>query len=437
MRMSAWVLAFSVASLPVRLLAQEGCNYGRPVSMVWGHDDQGYFVRTEWRDDISRPRRGWEICAVGDLAAQQANATVLYNTRYTERDLPRGEWRGADPLAAFRAFAAAAGLEVATPLPDFWVVGTPGWNERTATTIFARPLDPDKQGFQPASQIGEVEQALISQLPVRDGCERLRHCTIGVAYYWLPNEGPDTMLVQADIPPGSIKVAPQTKVFKVRVNRTGPTVKLDCLWASSATGPLLPDVAEDLDGDGVRDFVFAGGIYDYGTNEVVSGRDGDRLLQFIGNELLVERTTHGPKRLGVATLVGEDTDLKGTNLPPTGVLAYDEDTRTFGEVPNGPEAEAQAARGNSPRDENRIDRTRRGFATAVGGAKNVKAYVLFQGPQRTAFPVDEVVVRHVEPRQVITPELVKSGFPARIWFEYKSPSYLAEEERRNAMPPHE
>ena len=373
---------------------------------------------------------------MAEYLASRAGATVLYNTRYTERDLPRGEWRGPDPLSALKAFAKAAGLEVETPSPDFWVIGTPDWNERSATTIFATSLDPERQGFQPVSQVGDMEKALINQLPVRDGCGRLRKCSIGVSYYWLRDEGPDVLLVQATIPPGSSESPPQDKVFKVRLDRTGPGIRVDCLWASGAIGPLLPDVAEDLDGDGWRDFVFAGAKYDYGANEVLSGQDGHRIVEFLGYELLVEKGASGAKRVGVATLVRNYSDLRQTTQRPPSVLAYSNESHAFAAVSTDNEVHAEAATVQHAGGENVIDQTRRTFAAAVGGPNNVRAYVLFQGPTRPTYQVEQVIVRHVEPSQVITPELVKSGYPARIWFEYESPSYL-EEKRRKAAVQHE
>lgn len=428
------IIAASLVGLAAQTWSGE-CTYGPVRYLLSGHDGRGYYVRSEKELPVGASGQRVPIQPVADYLASEADATVLYMWWGAERDLPRGEWRGPDPLSALKAFASAAGLEVETPSPDLWVVGTPFWNERSATTIFARPLDPEKQGFQPVSQVGNLERALINQLPVRDGCGRLRRCSIGVSYYFLPDEGPEVLLVQATIPRGSINSPPQTKVFKVHLDRTGPMIRVDCLWASGAIGPLLPDIAEDLDGDGSRDFVFAGGKYDYGANEVLSGPDGHRLIEFIGTELLVEKGTSGAKRVGVATLVRQYSDLRGTTRQPPSVLAYSSESHTFGAVSTDNEVRGEAVAMENKGAERAIDQTRQTFAAAVGGPANVRAYVLFRSPTRPTFRVEEITVRHVEPDKEITPELVQSGFPARVWFQYKSPSYLEEERRKAAVQP--
>ncbi len=408
------------------------CSYTRNPALQAGRDGRGYFVRAAWPNEFSSSRRGDIYQAVADYLASEAGATVLYNTRFTVNDLPQTEWRGSDPLSTLRAFAAAAGLQVETPTPDLWVIGTDYSNERSATVVFARPVDPEKQGFRPASDVGDVEKALISQLPVRDGCGRLRNCSIGIAYYWLPDEGPDAVLVQANVPAGSTGAPPRTKLFRVHLQRSTSGVKVECMWASAVTGPLLPDIAEDFDRDGVRDFVFAGGSYDHGTNEILSGRDGHRLLEFVGNEWLVEKTASRTGRIAVAELASSYSDRMRRTQGLPSVLGFSVEAGTFQVIGPGHQAQAEGLPATSTTSADPIDATRRAFAAAVGGAGNARAYVLFQGPTRPRFELEQVTVRHVEPQAEITPELVERGYPARIWFQYKSPTYLAEEERRKA-----
>jgi len=405
-------------------------------AISFGRDPGEYFIRTDWKDDRLRPRKGELIDDVAEYFAVETGSTVLYMTHFTEKDLPRAEWRGPDPVSTLRTFLAAAGLELETPSPGFWVIGTEFWNENSATTIFARPLDPERQGFRPASEVGDMERALINQLPVREGCGRLRSCQIGVSYYWLQEEGPDTLLVQADQPLGSQDHPPRTKVFKVRLDRSGSKIKVSCLWASAATGPMLTDIAEDFDGDGVRDFVFGGGRYDYGTNEILSGRDGHRMLEFVGHELLVEKSAPGLKRLGVEDLIESYSDLRRYGPATARVLTYSSSDGAFVGDPTvnvRPTPIAPAERRDSA---NPIDDARRVFAAAVGGSENVRAYQLFGSPDRTVFRVELVPVRDVAPRESITPELVKAGFPARIWFRYVSPGYFAALERKKAESRH-
>ena len=422
-------LSFLLVAAP--LAAQRDCTYGEPVSVVFGSDEGGYFIRAHWKDRFYEPRKGYDMAPIADMAGRRADATVLYATRYAERDLPEAEWHGPDPLSALRAFASAAGLQVETPQQGLWVVGTPESNERSATIVFARPLDPERQGFQPDEQVGDLERALVAQLPVRAACGCFRSCSIGVSYFWLPDEGRDVLLVQGTVPQGSAYVPRSSPIFKVRLDRSSPRVSVECLWSSSAIGPLVPDIAEDLDGDGYRDFVFDGVRYDGGYDVVLSGKDGHTLTRFGGYELLVEKTASGPKRIGVQRLGAHPTEHGSSHNNRPVVLTYSDQDRDYMPAPSA--AQAVSATGSlSPTEAqpNIIDESRRAFITAVGAADKVRVYVMHQSPVPGSIPLEQIRVRELPLDVEVTPALVKSGYPARILFEYKSPSFLAYEELR-------
>ena len=48
----------------------------------------------------------------------------------------------------------------------------------------------------------------------------------------------------------------ETWAYKVRADRQGGHVKIRCLWSQRVTGPLVPSMREDLNGDGLQDFYF-------------------------------------------------------------------------------------------------------------------------------------------------------------------------------------
>ncbi|HVN30819.1 MAG TPA: hypothetical protein VMT45_02430, partial [Thermoanaerobaculaceae bacterium] len=69
MKSYAGLATLALMCLPFRLVAQENCSYGPLVSVTSGSDERGYYIRTEWKVDFYRPRRGYDVCAVGDLVA--------------------------------------------------------------------------------------------------------------------------------------------------------------------------------------------------------------------------------------------------------------------------------------------------------------------------------------------------------------------------------
>jgi hypothetical protein len=225
--------------------------------------------------------------------------------------------------------------------------------------------------------------------------------------------------------------APSTEIFKVHLDRSGAGIKVECLWTAFDVGPFLPDIAEDFNGDEYRDLVFSGVGYDYTPTVILSGKDGHRLLGFQGTELDVEKGVTGPKRVGVL----ERYD-GGRRLPKhepgtsTNVFEFSRDKGMFEAVNETATVSAEAVKASGGRLEAREDAVRRTFAAEVGGVEHVRAYVLQRGDP-TRFQVEEVQVRLPRLSRP-TPELVKAGYPGRILFEYKSPSFLARERKQES-----
>lgn len=111
------------------------------------------------------------------------------------------------------------------------------------------------------------------------------------------------------------------------------------------------------------------------------------------------------------------------------VLAYSAEDRGFETLSVDIRSQPERVTLGRPHEKNPIDQARRALAASVGGPKKIRAYVLFRSPTRPTYSVEQVVVRHAEPGEQITPELVESGYAARTWFEYKSPRFLAHERR--------
>jgi hypothetical protein len=77
---------------------------------------------------------------------------------------------------------------------------------------------------------------------------------------------------------------------------------VDCLWICGGLGQLVPEFQEDVDGDGVRDFMFYPGPRNNAPSFLVSGKDGSNIAWFFGDETAIG---HGPG----GTFVGLDHRL--------------------------------------------------------------------------------------------------------------------------------
>jgi hypothetical protein len=361
-----------------------------------------------------------------------------YSQSLTENPLEANEWRASDPLAVLKSFCRDAGLEVATPEPDLWVIGPPWFKERAALSVSAQPADAATQGFLSVARAGDMERALIAQLPIREGSGNRLVSRVGVSYYWLPKEGRDVLLVLAWIPPALDGRPPQYKAFKVRLGRSGGKTKVECLWEAldGPAGRLVPDIDEDFDGDGYRDFVFAADTLDYGdSNTVLSGKDGSTLFTFSYSDLAVEKKAAGPKRIAV----------RHSPEREPGRDAYEAFAETYQYSPEQerfvPTRESlPQARPAEPEGSADINTGWKRLSRVAGGAAKVRVYLLHRpGGETLSGDVESILVRQTDWTPNVTKELIDKGYPARILFTYKSEGFLAhereEEKLREQMSP--
>ncbi len=411
------VLGIVLLAVPVRSRGDAGdrCEYPASRSFSAGHDEQGYFVHAAPLDPRGRGQAGQPITSVGDYLAAEAGATIVYIWPATVTDVGRGEWHAPDPLSALQAFAQAGGLFVVTPSPGWWLVGpAKSFSSPAAVTIAVESLGPAGQGWADSAAVGELERALVTQLPVRE-LSRFRKRgagTVTLDYYWLAEEGPDTLLVLTS-QPGDDVVWPHYQGFKVRAHRVGPKVEIKCIWAMNEhavpSGRLVPEIAEDFDGDGYRDFVFDAGDDDHFQNTIVSGKTGRLLLSFDhANEIAVERRPSGLPRLAVDGI----GDLQnGGESYPAGkpgeserqgpvVLMFDRVAGRFEPAPGSKATVTAQAIPQGPGDTRNIPR--RTLAAALGGTDRVRAYLLMPGASNPAGGYEEVrAFRREYPQRVL------------------------------------
>jgi hypothetical protein len=368
-----------------------------------GRDADGYFIRVSWPPTAERSHV--DVSPAGDYLAGAAGVTILYRKKYTDKVVESGVWRGPDPRAALDAFSARSGLIVDGSSPGLWVIRGASMPDYGAVTITARPIDAEHQRSHSVAQLTEIERALLDQLPVRDLYDYGDRVAMELSYYWLPDEGNDVLLVVCktrSIGGPFWGVSP----FKVRIEHSGDGVRVVCLWAANGVaGGLVPAIAEDFDGDGYRDFVFApGGTRVFVQATIISGKDGKTLLKFGGGELAVERSGAGPKRIA-ATLFEPDSE----EVWPTRLLRFDATQREY--VPE--EADTMAANANAAPVTSSKAKVADLLAQEVGERGNVEVYNV-QEPA-PSFLVDEA--------------MISKGFPATVLCRYESHDFIADQKK--------
>jgi hypothetical protein len=404
-----------------------------------GRDQKGYYVRARpWNGDRSVPARV-RVSPVVDTLAAAAGATAFYfGNSLTEKPLGAQEWPADTPLAAVRDFATSAGLVVETPAPDFWLIGPPWINERAALLVTTRAIEKARDAL-PLGQSIELGKALVAQLPVRTDLSGQREVSlIDVAYHFLSEEGRDVLLAVVTIPAVLPPQPPRVKAFKVKLNRSGGRLQVQCLWSvSGLEGPLITEIKEDFDGDGFRDFIFSSVSSDNPTTSIISGRTGDELLGFSSWPLAVERKASGPKRVAVGFFkegpvpAGEPTEVAE-------VLAFDPKVSRFVTMPI--KREAVRTRGGEERHD--VNSGWQMLAQVVGGVQNVVVYG--GGPPNKVKNVAESRLRRSVEYRFIgnegwplnpTAEDIAKGYPAQILYSWESEGFRKERERREGKVP--
>lgn len=415
------------ATFPIESSASD-CRGLISSQLVAGRDEVGYFIRTSNEDPGSVVSRSASITGVGDYLAAEAHATLIYDVRGTEENLARGEWHGTDPLSTLRAFGSVAGLEVVVPEEGFWIIGAKGALATGGITVLTYPIDSSQRDRLSPAETALFEKELVRQLPVRsnpyqvdDGMGMQR---FDVGYYWVPNE-PNTIVVSFYGAHDPYHCGTTYALLKVKVTGSGGDLVFHCLWSASVdsmAGPLLFDIAEDFDGDGVRDFVVEGLRTGCQNDTLISGSDGRILAKLEkGGSLVVEKKKAGPKR--IAANAGNAN---------AAALEYRAEKHAYVPVTQRVEIQGQTQAAGPDRAKGRVS----AWLAALGGTMSgVRTYAFPDSNPSTCYGLrasgfDVVCV----PKASWAPEKFfgadPESMPAHFPYVYKSVAYLAGEKKQ-------
>lgn len=443
MKLTAFLLSAALADLSA--FASHPCDNNLVVSFVAGHDDHGYFVRAV-RDSYPPGRgvgKGATYVGVAEYLAREAGAVVFFRYQTTWNDVPMKEWRGEGPVGTFRAFGLDTGIELVQVEPSWWVVGPGEYLRDADITITIHPADPSQQHL-----VGEdpevLEAALVNQLPVRSGGQRHGPSNIELSYYWLTDLAAGRLLVVSDLRSEGSSLS-YKEARSLHATRVAGGFNFSCLWEKDEIyGPLVPEVNEDFDGDGVRDPVLMGGPC--GTKScdavILSGATGERLFEFSGNELAVEKSQTGPP--WVAAEWSSSVD-RGEYLSPRDraevrgerrhlVARFDPATRAcLVDVRAGERAREQA-KARRPGYDDRV-RARDVLANVVGGLEKVRVYVFGPAHYDPASTSEQIKIERIF-WQLDPPDALGFRHPvyqSRLVFRYRAPEVIEKEKEKESQ----
>lgn len=244
------------------------------------------------------PPRGGRYLALVDQLASASGKTAVQLTGRLARELAcTTEWVAGTPDEFLKEFLASAGVDLVDD-GDYLLIGEKEKLEEQKVVIFAYAIAPPAEAVQ--LELERTARLLLRQLPVRYWNDIWGdRVWLALGYYRVPGEG-NTFLVVAT--QGHEKPMPG-QLLKVRIDTSD---EVECLWSVPGVGQLIPEVIEDFDNDGVRDFVFESPDPDHWPSLVLSGANGTRLVEFLGSGLVVERVGGVVKRVSVCLLHGAE-----------------------------------------------------------------------------------------------------------------------------------
>lgn len=255
------------------------------------------------------------ITGITSFLAGEAGAVVYYFSELTEKDTDCSDIEGSDPSTIMKAIADRVGLRLEVPRRDTWIVGRPLAFETAGLEVSLRPVYADQHQFRNSSDTLSIESALTRGLRVNSRIPSKGTARIRYYYWWIEGER-DSLIVTVRIE-SEDQLQLMFATHKVTVAHTNGTWRVNPVWqAEDSPGPLVPEFSDDIDGDGVRDYVLDYEARDNSHYALISGVDGRLLARFRG-WIAYDPGRPGPKRIAVRELLGEYRE------PPQGVHVLD------------------------------------------------------------------------------------------------------------------
>ncbi len=342
-----------------------------------------------------------------------------------------GVWKGPDALACTRAFLEAGGLAIAAPTPFFWVIGPPKEVRTAPVVVSAYSLDEQGQPLRDNAEARRLEEALLAWLPIPNpflNRELQDPVWIGLGTYRVPGER-NTLIVERTIgsstccPPHNMGGTIRVEAYKVSIEEGSGRPRIECHWGARVYGPLVAGIAEDLDNDGYRDFVFQEEGENIGPTLVVSGREGSELAELATSSIAVETRPSTVARLAADYEWGQGA----SHLV---VLQYSPEKKRFERIDHRlGEGKVSAAQASAMAHANS---TASALGALVGGEQNVRVYVLpgmnahargaevIRLPRLKAWP--EWVATQADPLAVLAAR--DPSIPVRVMVSYVPPDYV-------------
>jgi hypothetical protein len=286
------------------LSVADDCHLPRPVSDIsMSVDDSGYMVTTADREEEFRksyqPNSMTPIVVSYEDLMSFFDGRVFFLTSSIRIDRWRhGLSRGPTGMLAYKSCLLSVGLDMRPADPWGWVVGSPDALDNVGIYQFTFPWASGLEASGLGTDAGDiwlitsfVNAVLYHESSLAAGGNPARKVA-AVGIYPI-DDSESNFLVTAyyfsfsqDLPS-----EPGTGIIMMLSIRPESALAVDCLWISGQVGRLVPEFQEDVDGDGVRDFLFYPGPENNAPSFLLSGKDGSNIASFFGDDVAVG---HGP-----------------------------------------------------------------------------------------------------------------------------------------------
>ncbi len=250
-------------------------------------DREGYLVQLSESPSYrtTLPERAMYVFGPAESLSSPPNNFVYFLDAQNRASLDfEDQWRGRTLTEAVRTFLDSAGLAVVQAEIGGWVVGRKEKMDRQAVNVVAYQFEQRKPRQTTASP-AEIGRALFSNRRARYWSESYGSLEIvGIGYMPIEDSETDWLVVYSQrSDDGDL----DGLIARVRVDH-GWRNEIECLWSIPYLAEPVTTFSEDVNGDGVGDFLFLTAWDNY-HDFVISGSDGQFLAKFNSETVAVGR----------------------------------------------------------------------------------------------------------------------------------------------------